>query len=105
MHHEKLYKNHTERFLLTCFDGFLILNMNHLYGSVLSSHNKNVWKTFSFAIGIFYAALVELSMVHLSKKHQNKLIGTLCTAFVELSWPIFGQKSTLSFSQVEIHAK
>jgi hypothetical protein len=89
MQHEKLYKNHTERFLLTRFDGFPILNMNDLYDSVLSSHNKNVWKTLSFAIEIFYTALVDLSIVHLSKKHQNKLTGTLCTAFVELSWPIF----------------
>ena len=83
MRREKLYKNCVNKSILTDSDSFPKLNMNNLRGSALSPHDKNVWKKFLFAIGLFYTASVELSTAHLSK---NKI-------------------KILSFSQVEIYGK
>ncbi len=48
--------------------------MNDLYVSVISTHDKNVWRAFLFAIWFFYAASVELSKAHLSKKTKRFII-------------------------------
>jgi hypothetical protein len=42
MRREKLYKTCIKKFLVSCSNGFSMIKMNELHGSVMSHHTENI---------------------------------------------------------------